>query len=145
VIGEVACGEGAEGRLHRPKPHGARREVDDLRVLAPARIRLEPAERPQLAQVVGAQPPEEVLNRVEGGRGVRFERDHVALAQVVEIERGQQAHRGGRGGLVAADLRPVGVRAQVVGVVDHPRRQPQHPALDALQDREIRVLHGEAS
>ena len=34
---------------------------------------------------------------------------------------------------MAADLQPVAVRPQVIGVVDHPGREPQRAALESLQ------------
>ena len=35
-----------------------------------------------------------------------------------------------------ADLEAVGVLAQMIGVVDHPGREPQHLLLERLQQRE---------
>ena len=37
---------------------------------------------------------------------------------------------------MAAHLGALGVGADIVGVMHHPGREPQHPALDALQRRE---------
>ena len=38
---------------------------------------------------------------------------------------------------MAANLEPVAARPHVVGVVDHPRREPQHFALERLERLEL--------
>jgi len=50
VVGDVARRQRAERRLHGAEPHRAGGDVHDLRVLPPARIRLETAEGPELRQ-----------------------------------------------------------------------------------------------
>jgi hypothetical protein len=52
-------------------------------------------------------------------------RNPVLRAQDLEIERGQQRHHRGAGGLMAADLQPVPVRAQMVRVMDDPAGEPE--------------------
>ena len=37
---------------------------------------------------------------------------------------------------MSADLQPVAVRADVVGVVDHPRREPEQLALELIEHAE---------
>ena len=71
---------------------------------------------------------EQVLERVVGGRGVRLDGDQVARAQPAEVERGQDRDDRGARGLVAADLQAIGVLADVVGLVDHPRRRARGSA-----------------
>ena len=77
--------------------------------------------------------PEQILDGVEDRRGVRLDRDAILRPQHVEIERGHQGRQRGARRLVAADLQAVPVRPQMVGVVDHPGRQPQHLALERRQ------------
>src|SRR5256885_11405499 len=48
----------------------------------------------------------------------------------------RSAHHRRRRRLVAADLRAVGARPRV-GLVHHPRGEPEHAALDALEDLEL--------
>ena len=38
---------------------------------------------------------------------------------------------------MAADLQPVGVLAQMIGVMDGPGREPQHLALELGEDGEV--------
>src|SRR4029453_7721553 len=145
VVSDVPRGKRAEGRLHRAKPHGARGQVHDLRVLAAAGIGLEPPESPELAELLAGQAAQEVLDRVEGGSGMGLDGDHGALTQVGEIEGGQEPYRRGGGGLVPADLGPVRVRTEVIGVVHHPGREPEDPGLYAFERREGRPLLPRAS
>ncbi len=133
---DIAPGHRREARRHRPQPHGARREIDDGRVLSPARIGLETAEDAQAPQVVGAQTAPEVFDGIEHRRGMRLGRHHVALAEGAEVERGHQAHHGSGRGLVPAHLGAVGIGARI-GVMHGEGGQPEHPALDALEDGEI--------
>ena len=115
------------------EPDRAGREIDGFAVLGARRVGLRAAKGAKPLQLLAALMPEQVLDGVEDRRGVRLDRDAVLWAQHVEIERGHQCrHRGARR-LVAADLQPVAVRAKVVGVVDHPGRQPQHLALERRQ------------
>ena len=74
------------------------------------------------------------------GDGVRLHRDAILRPQHVEIERGHDGgERGGRG-LMAADLQAVVVLAQVIGVVDHPARQPEHLLLQRAQAFQVGAL-----
>ena len=80
---------------------------------------------------------EQILHRVKYRRGVRLDRDPVLRPQHVEIERGHQRRDRGARRLMAADLEPVAVGPQMVGVVDHPGRQPQHLALERAEAGEL--------
>ena len=57
-----------------------------------------------------------------------------------EVERGHDRDERGRRRLVPADLQPVDVLAEVIGVVDHPAREPQHLLLELSQERRLRGL-----
>ena len=137
VVLDVARGEGAERRRDGAEPHRARRQLDDLGILPPARICLEAAEHPEALEIGLGEPPAKVLDRIEHGRSMGLDRDHVVRSQRGEVECGHQGHDGGRRGLVAADLGAVGVRAPLVGVVHHVGAEPQHPPLDRLQNGQI--------
>ena len=63
-----------------PRPDRSRREVDRVGVLGAARVRLQAAERAQPGQVSRVEVAHQVLDRVEGGAGVRLHRDQVARA-----------------------------------------------------------------
>ena len=54
---------------------------------------------------------------------MRLDRDEVAGPEPAEVERGEDRHDRGARCLVAADLDPVAVRPDVVGLVDHPDRR----------------------
>ena len=46
---------------------------------------------------------------------------------------------------MAADLQAVGIWPQMVGVVDHPGREPQHLALELAEELEVFFVHGSRS
>jgi hypothetical protein len=76
---------------------------------------------------------EQILDGVKHRARMRLHRDAVLRAQHGEIKRRHDVgERSGRS-LVAADLQAVGVGANVVGVMDSPRRQPQHLAVQRGQ------------
>ena len=144
VAGDVAVRERAPDRRGGTDAHGARGEVRRHRVLQPARVRLQPAERAQLGQVAAVEVAQQVLDRVQHGRRVRLDRDAVRTAQVLEPERGHDRHHRGRRGLMAAHLHPRGrLRANPVGVVDDARREPQDASLDRLQRRDVRRVRAQ--
>jgi hypothetical protein len=141
VIEQIAGGQAAEGGGDRAQSHGSRRQIHHGRVLAPAGIGLQATELAERPEIVDTEPTAQVLDRVERGRGVGLHRHHIGGAQRAEVQRGQQADDRGRRGLVAADLEAV-ARAPGVGVVHHPRAQPEHAALDALEEVEVARGHG---
>ena len=111
----------------------AGREVDRDAVLGPARIALRAAETAEALQLIERLRTQQVMDRVQHRAGVRLDRDLIMPPERMEIQ-----HRHNRGDrrarrLVAADLEPVRGVAQVVGVVDRPRRQPAQPRLEALE------------
>ncbi len=137
VVRDVLRGQRAEGGLDGAESHRARGDVDDPRILAPARIRLQAAEHAQVTQRARFEATAQVLDRVERGRGVGLHRDGVTGAQRLEIECGEQRDERRRGRLVATDLDAVRVGPDHVGVVHHPRGEPQDLALDAVEDLEL--------
>ncbi len=133
VAGDVAVGERAPERRGGPDPHGAGREVDGVGVLRAARVALQATERAQLGQVRGVEPAEEVVDRVQDGRGMRLHRDAVGRPEMLEVERRHDADHRGRRGLMAADLHARGRGADAVGVVHDARREPEHAALHRVE------------
>ena len=80
------------GRADADRPGGV---VDRVGVLDPARVALQAAERPQRRQVRLVELAEQVVDRVQHGRGVRLDRHPVVGAQVPEPQRGHDRdHRG---------------------------------------------------
>jgi len=107
--------------------------VDGIGVLRAARVALQPAERAQGLQVLLVELAEQVVDRVQDGRGVRLDRYPVLAAQVLEPQRRHDRHQRGARRLVPADLQPAGVGAHPVGVVHDRRGQPEHSLLDDPQ------------
>jgi hypothetical protein len=99
-------------------------------VLRLAGVGLDALERAELGEVLPGQVAEQVLDGVEGRRGVRLDGDAVAGLELAEVEGGEDRDHRGRGRLVAADLRVVKVGANVIGMVNHVRREPEHTTLD---------------
>ena len=108
-------------------------DVHVVAVLGPRRVALRPAEGAKALQLGLRLIAEEVLDRVEDRARMGLYGDPVVWPQHVEVEHRHQRRHRGAGGLVAAHLEPVPRRAQVIRVVDHPRRQPQHLALERVQ------------
>ena len=132
-VAQVAAGHGAPDRRGRADADRAGRVVHRVGVLDPAGIALQATERPQRRQVRLVQLAEQVVDRVQHGRGVRLDRHPVLCPQVPEPQRGHDRdHRRGRG-LVPADLHPAGIGPDPVCVVDDRRRQPQDLAFDLAQ------------
>ena len=127
VLGvQVVLHQRAEHRRGHPEADRARREVDVVRVLRAARVALRAAVAAERFERGAGQPARHALDRVEDGRGVRLHRDAVLGAQRVEVERGEDVDHGGGRRLMPADLHlALALRAQVVGVVDRPVREPQ--------------------
>ena len=132
---DVPAGRGGEERGDDAEPDGPGGEVEDVGVLGPARVRLQPAELAQAGQVRAVELAGEVLDGVVHGRGVRLDGDLVPTVEVPEPQRRHDRHHRRRRRLVPADL-DLADRARrplAVGVVDHPHGQPQHPPLHRLQ------------
>jgi hypothetical protein len=139
VPGDVAVGERAPDRRRRAQADGAGRVVDRIGVLGPRRVRLQPAELAQRREIAPVQPPEQVVDGVEDGRGVRLHADPVGRLEHAEPQRGHQRHHGGARRLVTADLDAGAVRAHPVRVVDDRRGEPQHAALHLVEHLEVEL------
>ena len=127
-----------EQRHADAEPDRAGREIDDVAaVLGARRIGLRAAKGAEPFELVAGLMAEQILDRVEYRRGVRLDRDPVLRPHHVEIERGHQRRDRRARRLMAADLEPVAVGPQMVGVVDHPGRQPQHLALERREAGEL--------
>ena len=74
VVLEVAARHRAPDRRRRADADGAGGVVDRVRVLRPARVALEPAERAQRLEVGLLEPAQQVVDRVQHGRRVRLHR-----------------------------------------------------------------------
>ena len=137
VPGDVAMGQRAPDRRGGPDPDAPGRVVDGVGVLRAARIGLKAAVLAQARQVGRVQATEQEVDRVQDRRGVRLDRHAVGRLEVREPQRGHERdHRRARG-LVAADLDPARVQPHAVGVVDDGGGQPQHTALDRVEDVEV--------
>src|SRR5258706_8403225 len=64
---------------------------------------------------------------------MRFDGDAILRPEHAEIKRGHDGGERGRGGLMTADLHAVVVVAEVVGVVNRPRREPENLLLQLGQ------------
>ena len=124
---------GERGHRHA-KADRAGGEIDLGPVLHPRRIGLHAAQLPQPLHLLQRLPAEQVVDRVEHRTGMRLHRDAVLRPGDLEIERRHDGDHRRAGRLVPADLQPVAVGPDVVGVVDHPRRQPEQLAFQLLQD-----------
>jgi len=142
VIRDVLRGQRAEARLDGAQSHRARGDFHDARILAPARIGLQATEHTKVAERARVEPPAQVLNGVECRRSMGLHSNGVTGTQRFEVEGGEQRHHGSGRRLVAADLDTVLVGPNHVGVVHHEGPEPQYPALDAIEDFEVR--HGRA-
>ena len=101
-----------------------------------------PPEHTKVTERARVEPPAQVLNGVECGGSMGLHSNGVTGTQRFEVEGGEQRHHGSGRRLVAADLDTVLVGPNHVGVVHHPGPEPQYPALDAIEDLEVR--HGRA-
>ena len=130
---EVVLDQRGEQRDRDPQADRAGREVDVVTVLGPRRVRLRAAEGAESLELLAALPPQQVLDGVEDGAGVGLDRDPVLGPQDVEVEPRHERHQRGARRLVPPHLQPVALGTQVVGVVDHPRREPEHLPLQRAE------------
>ena len=137
MLTQVAFHQGGKGRRRGSKAHGTRREINGVGILGSAGIGLQAAIGAELGQVGCIEPTEEVLHGVIGRRGMRLDRHAIARPQIRKVKSGEDRHHRGAGSLVPADLGLFSVGPQRIGVVDHPRAQPEHAVLDIAQSLEV--------
>ena len=138
MVLEVAARDRAPDRRGGADPDRAGGVVHRVRVLRPARVALEAAERAQRLEVWPLETAEQVVDRVQHRRGVRLHRHAVLGAQLGEPERGHEAHHRRARRLVAAHLHARAVLAHAVRVVDDRGGEPEHAPLDLLERLEVR-------
>jgi len=118
------------------QPDRTRGEIDVAAILGARRIGLRATQRAKGLELLTLLPPQQVLEGVIDRARMRLHRDAVLGPQHIEIKCRHQRHDRGARGLMAADLKPIPARPQVIGVMDHPRRQPEHFPLQRLQQDE---------
>src|SRR5437016_14673410 len=123
---DVVLDQRSEQRLGDTKAYRASREIDVIGILGARRIGLRTLEAAEIFQFFAALVPKQILDGVKHGARMRLYRNAVLRPQYREVQgRHDSGERGGRS-LMAADLQSVGTGTDVVGVVNGPRRQPQH-------------------
>ena len=130
---DIAASRRSEQRCGSTEPDRARGEVDAIDVLGAGRIRLQPTAGAQRGELAAIEPAKQILDGVEGRRGVRLDADPVGGVQVREPQRRHRGDQARTGGLMPTDFEPVGVDPIMVGVVDDPGRQPQHSLRDLVE------------
>jgi len=85
-------------------------------------------ETAKIFQLLAGLTPEQILDGVKHRARMWLHRDAILGPQHREIQRRHDRRQRGGGRLMAADLEPIGVGPDVVGVMNGPRRQPQHLA-----------------
>ena len=136
----IILDEACEGGDRHAEPDRAGREIDGDPILRPARIALHPAEAAKRLHRLAGLRAEQIVDGVEHRPGMGLHRDLVVRPERVEIERRHDRGHRRAGGLVPADLQPVDILADMIGVVDGPRRQPAQAIVDQLQRRDIGAL-----
>ncbi len=133
VGGQIILDEAGEERDRHAEADRAGGEIDGNAVLGAAGIGLRPAEAAEILQRLAGLAAEQIMDRVQHRSGVRLDGDAVVGAERVEIKRGHDRGHRGAARLMPADLQPVFILADVVGVVDGPCRQPAQPLVENLQ------------
>ena len=125
---DVVLHQRGEQRLRDAEADRAGGEIDVVDILGARRIGLRALEAAKIFQLFAGLVPEQILDGVKHRARMRLHRDAVLRLQHREIQRRHDGGERGRRGLMAADLQAVGIGPDVVGVMDGPRRQPQHLA-----------------
>ncbi len=141
----VVLHQRGEGRHRDAEADRTGGEIDLAAVLEARRIGLHAAQCAQPRHLFDALAAEQVVDGVEHRPGMRLHRDAVLRAGDLEIERRHDGDHRGAGRLVPAHLQPVPVGADMVGVVHHPRRQPQQLAFELVQQRHPLRVHPRSS
>ncbi len=137
----IVLHQAGEGGHRHAEPDRAGRKIDIVCILGARRIGLRAAESAEALQPLARLIAEQILDGVEHWAGVRLDGDAILRSQHVEIER--RHDRGDRRArsLMPADLEAVAILAQVVGIVDHPGREPQHLLFEGAQQRKPGLPH----
>ena len=130
----VVLHQGGKAGHRDAEPHGTCRKVDVVTVLRTRRIRLRAAKGPKPLELVARLLAEEVLDGMKDRAGVRLDGDAIPRPEHFEVERRHQRRDRGTRRLVASHLQPVARRAEVIRLVNHPDREPEHFVLDRSQD-----------
>jgi hypothetical protein len=101
-------------------------EIDIVGVLGARRIGLRAPKAAEIFQLVAGLVAEQILDGVKHRARMRLHRDAVLRFQHRKIQRRHDGGERGRGGLMAADFQTIGIGPDVIGVMDGPRRQPEH-------------------
>ena len=137
MIEDVVLHQRSEQRHGTPKADGPRGKIDVVRILRARGIALCSAISAECLQVLASLAPLQVLDRMEHRACMGLHGHPVLGPQDVEVQGRQQRHHGGRGSLVPPNLQTVQGRAEMVRMVNGPRRQPSHLALQRTQLREV--------
>ena len=116
----------------------AGREIDVVGVLGARRIGLRAFVAAEVLELFAALAAEQILDGVKVRRGMRLDRDAVGRPQRVEIKRGHDGRERGRRRLMPADLHAIAVLPHMIGMMNGPRRKPQHLALKLGKNGRIR-------
>ena len=130
---DIVLYQRGEERHGDAQPHRAGGEIDVVDVLGARGVRLRAAQRPEAFQLLAGLMAEQVLDGVKYWRGVRLHRHAILRPQHREVEGRHHRRQRGAGGLMPADLQPVAIGPQMVGVMDRPGAEPQHLALELAQ------------
>ena len=103
--------------------------IDIVGILGPRGIGLRAAESAETFDLFPGLMPEKILDRMEDRRCMRFDRHPVLGTEHIEIERRHHRRHRRAGRLMTAHFEPVPGGTKMIGIVDHPARQPQHLAL----------------
>ena len=138
---QVVLDERGKQRLGDAQADGAGREVDVVDILGARGVGLSPLVAAKILQLFPGLVAEQVLDRMEDRARMRLDRHPVLGTQDREIERRHDRGQRCRRRLVAANLEPVLVGTDVVGVVDRPGGQPQHLFLQCRQQLQPIFVH----
>ena len=116
-------------------------EIDIVAVLGARGVALRAAEGAEALQLLARLPPEQILDGVINRACMGLHRHPVAQFQRVEIERREDRRDRSAGRLVPSNFQSVAALAEVVGIVDHPGRQPEHLALERFQGCQAIRVH----
>ena len=125
---DVILHQRGEQRLRHAEADRAGGEIDVVGILGARRIGLRALVAAEILQSVAGLMPEQILDGMKHRARMRLDRDAVLRPQHREIQRRHDIGERGRGRLMAADLEAVDIGPDVIGVVDRPRRQPEHLA-----------------